>query len=374
MGAERSYAQVEDFVEYSGRDAWIGYIEETVVPLWESAVVLKQFHNRLEQEFDGRWLEELANEERQLFLGGVDPDRENVYPRDSVAKFYDLLFGAGVADLQSWVLSEGDGVQTEVLMEVGRPQFIEFAKMIHDQLTGALASQALYRDWREPEVDFVELLEHPEQLRNLVEEFYQQVLDFVANHSYPTYFLFTVNQVPRYFAKQAYPDFDDETSMVRDEFGVTTLDWNCPIKPDADIFQDYEILCFPEYDESSDRQSFGGAIVAMNEAIWMYFDDHSYQDFRAVLGEYFNQVPNLREQYQQRVEPRVTEVPDDWIGGRFNIYFKGLSASAESRSEAENSRHSIMELLDLAAPILFLGLNKIDSVYEDRLQFTRMGD
>lgn len=373
MSGVRNYEQVDDFVEYADQETWTEYIQDTVVPLWRSAWRLKEFHEQLQHEFDGRRPDTLTESEQQLFLGGVDARRDDVYRRNSLAKFYKDLFGARVTDLQSWVLSEDGEVQTEVQIEVEETQFVEFASTIYDRLTRALSSQTLYHEWHEPEVEFESLLGDPEQLRKLVEEFYQHVLAFAVNHSYHTFFLWSLNQVPRHFLEKAYPEFDDELPLVRNQFGITNLNWENPIKPDADIYGDYQILCFPEYNPNNEGQSFGGSIVTTNELIWTYFDDYSTEAFRDALSDYFNRVPNLKQQYENRVENRLTDVPEDWIGRRFKIYYSGLSASVDGQSEVENSQQSIMDLLDQAAPILFLGLNKIDSVSQNRLRIKDIG-
>jgi len=373
MNKSRTYAQVDDFVDYTEREVWEEYIQETVVPMWEAAWQLKEFHRQLQHEFNGRRLETLSDAERRVFLGGIDPQRDEVYRQNSVAKFYKGFFGAQVSDLQSWLLSEGGDVQTEVTVEVEESQFIEFADKIHDQLTQALSAQTLYQGWQNPEVAFDSFLSSPEEVRDIVEQLYQGVLDFVVNHSYPTFYLWSLNQTPRRFLQEAYPAFDDTQPLVREQFGLTEMDWPNPIKSDADIHSSYEILCFPEYNPNNQGRSFGGSIGKTNEIIWTYFSDYSTQAFRDVLTTYFNTVSDLKQDYDDRVANRIANVPEQWVGREFSIYFDGLSAATE-RSDVEDSQESIMDLLDQAAPLLFLGLNKITYVYDDNLKIKPIGD
>ena len=373
MNGSRTYAQIDGFVDYTDQNTWVTYIEETIVPLWETAWQLKEYHRQLHHEFSGRQLETLGEHERQAFLGGIDPRLDEVYRRGSLAKFYNDFFGAQVSDLQSWLLSEGGEVKTEVTVEVEESQFIEFANDVHDQLTRALSSQTLYHGWHEPEVEFNMLLTTPEQARDIVERLYQGVLDFVVNHSYPTFYLSSLNQTPRRFLQEAYLEFDDTQPLVRDQFGLTELDWQNPIKPNTDIFDSYEILCFPEYNPNNRGQSFGGSIVKTNEQIWSYFNDYATQTFRDVLSTYFNNVSDLMQDYKDRVANRIAYVPEQWVGREFSIYFDGLSAATD-RSDVENSQESIMDLLDRAAPLLFLGLNKITYVSNDYLKIKSIGD
>lgn len=372
MSGGRTYAQVDGFVDYTEQSVWQEYIQETVVPLWEAAWQLKEYHRQLQHEFNGRRLETLSEREQQVFLGGVDPQRDEIYRQNSVAKFYKEFFGAQVTDLQSWLLSDGGEIQTEVTVEVEDAQFIEFADGIHDQLTKALSSQTLYPEWQEPKVVFDSLLTSPEKVRNIVEQLYQCVLDFVANHSYPTFYLLSLNQTPRRFLREAYPEFDDTQSLVREQFGLTELDWPNPIKSDADIYSSYEILCFPEYNPNNKGRSFGGSITKTNEIIWDYFSDYSTQTFRDVLATYFNNVSDLKQDYKDRVANRVANVPKQWIEREFSIYFDGLSAATD-RSNVEASQNSIIDLLDQAAPLLFLGLNKITYVADDYLKIKPIG-
>jgi hypothetical protein len=373
MNGSRSYAQVDDFVDYTEQEVWEQYIQETVVPLWDAAWQLKEYHRQLKHEFNGRRLEMLSEREQQMFLGGIDPQRDEVYRRNSVAKFYKAFFGAQVIDLQSWLLSEGGEVQTEVTVEVEDSQFIEFADEVHARLTQALSSQTLHQGWQEPEVDLDALLTSPDEVRDIVERLYQGVLDFVVNHSYPTFYLWSLNQTPRRFLQEAYPEFDDTQPLVRDQFGVTALDWQNPIKPDTEIYDSYEILCYPEYNPNNQGRSFGGSIAKTNELIWTYFSDYSTQTFRDALSTYFNNVSNLKQDYEDRVANRIANVPEQWVGRQFSIYFDGLSAATD-RSDVEDSKESIMDLLDQAAPLLFLGLNKITYVSDDYLKIKPIGD
>ncbi|MFP8955049.1 hypothetical protein ACLI4Z_19135 [Natrialbaceae archaeon A-arb3/5] len=373
MSGSRTYAQVDDFVDYTEQEVWQEYIRETVIPLWEAAWQLKEYHEKLQHEFNGRRLETLSEREQQVFLGGIDPRRDEVYRRNSVAKFYKVFFGAQVTDLQSWLLSEGGEIQTEVTVEVEESQFIEFADKIQDQLTQALSSQTLYQGWRTPEVTFGSLLRSPDEVRDIVEQLYQDVLEFVVNHSYPTFYLWSLNQTPRQFLQEAYPEFDDTQPLVRDQFGLTELDWSNPIKSDTDIHSSYEILCFPEYNPNNRGRSFGGSIVKTNEQIWSYFSDYATQSFRDVLSAYFNNVSDLKQDYEDRVANRIANVPEQWVGREFSIYFDGLSAATD-RSDVEDSQESIMDLLDRAAPLLLLGLNKVTYVYDDYLKIKSIGD
>jgi len=318
-------------------------------------------------------LETLSKHEKQVFLGGIDPRRDEVYRRNSAAKFYKAFFGAQVSDLQSWLLSEDGEVQTEVTVEVADSQFIEFTNIVHDQLTQALSSQTLYQGWKEPKVNFGSLLTSPDQVRDIVESLYQSVIDFVVNHSYPTFYLWSLNQTPRRFLQEAYPEFDDMQPLERDQFGLTELDWQNPIKPDTEIYDSYEILCYPEYNPNNRGRSFGGSIVRTNEQMWSYFSDYSTQNFRDILATYFNNVSNLKQDYEDRVSNRIVNVPEQWVGREFSIYFDGLSAATD-RSDVEDSKESIMDLLDQAAPLLFLGLNKITYVSDDYLKIKPIGD
>lgn len=373
MSGTRSYAQVDDFVDYTEQQVWQEYIQKTVVPFWEAAWQLKEYHRQLQHEFSGRRLETLSEREQQIFLGGIDPRRDEVYLRNSVAKFYKAFFGAQVSDLQSWLLSEGGEVQTEVTVEVTDSQFIEFADEVHDQLTQALSSQTLYQGWQEPEFDFDSLLTSPDEVRDIVERLYQGVLDFVVNYSYPTFYLWSLNQTPRRFLQEAYPEFDDTQPLVRDQFGLTALDWPTPIKPDTEIYDSYAILCYPEYNPNNQGRSFGGSITKTNELIWTYFSDYSTQTFRDALSTYFNNVSDLKQDYENRVANRIANVPEQWVGRQFSIYFDGLSAATD-RSDVEDSKESIMDLLDQAAPLLFLGLNKITYVSDNYLKIKSIGD
>ena len=366
----RNYAQLDDFISYDEREVWRSYIEEDVVPLWESAWRLHEFHSRLENEFDGRSLGSLRGDEQQLVLGGIAPRSDEVYRDRSLATFYKELFGVQLSDVQSWILAgeESDASVVDVTVEVETPQFIELVETVLDRLTAALSSQYLYQDYLEPDVDFRSLIEQPEELQELVETFYQQVLGFAVNHSYETFFVWSLNQVPRGFLEQAYPDVSFDASLMRDEFGLMSLEWNNPIESGTDVYAEYDILCFPEYNPEQQGTSFGGSICEVNEDIWGYFHDYDKESFRNAVDRFVNTAPDLKTEYWDRVENRVANVPDEWKQQDITIYYKNLSASTQSRSAAEQSSDSLMGLLDRVGPLLFLGLQEIRWVSDDSLR------
>jgi len=161
--------------------------------------------------------------------------------------------------------------------------------------------------------------------------------------------------------KAAYPRIDDCLEFLMNEFGLTELKWNNPIKPDSRTFKEYTIYCFPEYNPNNRGKSFGGAICAVNDTIWSAF---SSTEFRNTLEILFSGVPDLKEEFRELIKSKL---PRD-LPYRFSIYYEGITASYDP-SKVRESNKTIMDLLDEVSPYLFVNLLRIDYIWSNGLGF-----
>lgn len=357
-----NYDQVEWFVDYASKDTWRNYIESQVIPLWRDTLILKEFLENLRNEFQNLPLNSIGEEDLPLLLGGVIPNREEVYRRNSLAKFYSRFFGLKLSDLQSWILG-GGFVGSEIKVIVEETSFIRFVNELFNWLDRAVLYQTLV-EYEEPAVPYDELKEDSERLKDLVRNFYQAVLGFSVNYNYHTFFLWSIKQLPQKFMEAAYPRIGQTMDFIQQEFGLIKLKWNAPFSEDSKLYNEYVIWCFPEYNPRSESKSFGGAICKANEAIWDHIrKGYSPTDLESTLLTLFSRLPELKNEYIDRVKERVT--------GKYHsyIYYRGLSA-AEQRSAVGETNKTIMEMLDEISPQLFIGLAKISYIGEDDLSFT----
>lgn len=360
----RTYDDIEGFIDYTNREEWKKYVTNSVIPLWKTAWMINEYFEELRREFDNLYLNEIKEEDKPLLLGGIRPTSDEVYSHNSLAKFYLKFFGLRLKDLQSWILQQQHGeTLTEIVVEVVETEFIKLVKEILSLLDYALQYQTLISDFKEPQVDYEKLKRNPEKVLELIKEFYQALLNISLNHNYGTFFLCSINQLSYKYMKAAYPRIDQALEFLQYEFGLMELDWNNPINPETQTFKDYTIYCFPEYNPKKSGKSFGGAICKLNELIWKQF---SSSKIKETLGMLFGKIPDLKEEFKNRVKSQLPEGYHSWI------YFKGITAS-ESSSRIEESGKTLMEMLDENMPWLFVSLIKIDYVGDDCFSFTSFG-
>jgi len=164
--------------------------------------------------------------------------------------------------------------------------------------------------------------------------------------------------------KAAYPGIDDALDFLRNEFGLTELEWGNPIEPDSNTFKDYTIYCFPEYNPRSKGKSFGGSICAVNEMIWGTFV--SYSTVKDTFEMSFGNVPNLKEEFKEKIKSRIPERHHQ------RIYYKGITAS-ENHANVQEGNKTIMDMLDENSPCLFTNQIKIDYISDEALSFSSVG-
>lgn len=361
----KTYDDMEGFIDYTNKEEWEGYITDFVIPLWKATWIIKEYFEELKREFDNLPLSEVEEEDRPLLLGGIRPSSDEIYSRNSLAKFYLKFFGLRLKDLQSWILQQQHGeTLTEITVEVVETEFIKLVREIFNLLDYALQYQTLVSDFKEPQLNYEELKKNPEKVKELIKEFYQTLLNITLNHNYGTFFICSINQVSYKTMKIAYPRIDQVLEFLQNEFGLIELDWNNPINPETQTFKDYTIYCFPEYNPKRQGKSFGGAIVKLNELLWSKFSYSS--EIKETLGMLFGEIPDLKEEFRERVRSQLPENYYSWI------YFKGITAS-KSSSGIEESGKTLMEMLDENMPWLFTSLIKIDYVYENGFSFASFG-
>ena len=361
----KTYDDIEGFIDYTDKEEWKRYVQYIIIPLWKLSWILKEYFEELKIEFDSLPFGEIKEKDKPLFLGGIKPLSEEIYSRNSLAKFYLKFFGLRLKDLQSWILQQQHGdILTEINAEVVETEFIKLVKDVFNLLDYALQYQTLVSNFEEPQFNYEEFKRNPEKVKKLIKEWYQALLNVSLNYNYGTFFICSINQVTYKYMKTAYPRIDQILEFLQDEFGLMELDWNNPINPESQIFKEYKIYCFPEYNPKKTGKSFGGAICKLNELIWNVFSYSS--KVKETLNMLFNIVPNLKEEFRERIKSQLPERYHSWI------YFKGITAS-ENSYRIEESGKTLMEMLDENMPWLFTSLIKINYVYDNGFSFTSFG-
>jgi len=370
-----NYDNLKGFIDYTNKEEWKSYVKNYVIPLWENALILKEFYDNLKNEFQDALLNDIEEENLPILLGGVIPTREEVYRRDSLAKFYNRFFGLKISDLQSWILGgELTGIQLKVVIE--ETAFIRFINDIFKWSDRAIHYQTLV-EFTEPEINYKEIKKDPNKLKGLIENFHRYVLNISVNYNYYTFFLWSIKQIPYKFMKEAYPRIDQVLDFLEIEFGLQPLKWKIPFAEDSTFYKQYTIWCWPEYNTQSDKgglcgpehtqnKSFGGSICALNEAIWKHLTKGYYPtDLEKLFNEYFTIFPYLKEEYVSKIKDRIS--------GKIysRIYYRGITASEDS-SRLDESNLTIMQMIDEVSPYLFTGLAKIAYIGDDHIQISQL--
>lgn len=358
----QSYNELEGFIDYTKGDEWKGYIESYLIPLWEHSWILKEYWEELRDEFNALSFNEVREEEKPLLLGGIVQNREDIYTRNSLAKFYAKFFGLRLKDIQSWILQAQTGkMLTDINIEVAETDFIKFVKEIFALLDYGLNQQTI-TNFKEPKLNYEELKRNPNKLKEIIKNLYQNLLNVTQNYNYGTFFLCSINQITYKYMKTAYPRIDEGIDFLMNRFGLVELKWNNPIKSDSPAFKEYTIYCFPEFNPNNKGKSFGGAICMLNEITWKALSYSS--EFKNTLSILFENVPDLGKEFKDKVGSRLPERYYPWI------YYKGISASESNVPDAASGNKTIMKMLDENSPFLFTNLIKITYISDVALRFT----
>jgi len=342
-----NYDELKGFIDYTNKEEWKNYIEKYVIPIWKNAFILKSFSEKIVKEFNNASLQEIDKEDLPLLIGGIIPSKEVVYKKNSLAKFYDNFFGLKLRDIQSWILGGKTEIPLEVIVE--ETAFTRFVNKIYSLSNEALSNQTLI-EYSIPELNYIELKRNPEKIMELIKDFLQSILNISINYNYYTFFLWSIKQIPYKFMKKAYPRIDKIIEFLENEFGLTEFKWEIPFVRDSELYREYTIWCWPEYQyyKQYKGKSFGGSICMLNEIIWEHLTPLT--DLGKILFEYFAPLPDLKNEYISRIKKST-----DWI----IIFYRRISAGEEYSKVGELT---IMDMIDKISSDLFTGLKKITDI------------
>lgn len=356
----KNYDEIENFIDYTDREYWRKYIEDFVIPLWENTILIIGYFDQLKFEFNNIPLNDVIEDyKKSLLLGGINPDIEELYTQNSLAKFYSRFFGLRLKDQKSWISQQRFGESlTDINIEVIETEFIKFVKEISGILDDGLRYQNLIEFPPEGIINYDEFNKDPIKVKDLISDFYQNLLKISLIQNYGTFFICSINQITYKWMQAAYPRIDKIIDFLQEQFELIELQWRNPIKPESKVFKEYTFYCFPEYNPKNTGKSFGGAICKLNE----YFLLSHSEELKNTLNIIFGNIPDFRQEYNGRIK---SQLPDHW---NKSIYYKGLMASYY-RGGIDESNETVMEMLDENMPFLFTHLIKIDYLDDDHMSF-----
>jgi len=392
-------------IDYSDKGKWKKFVEDYIIPLRGSTDALVEYWNYLKEEIDCVPFNEIENKKDENFktilLGGVKENGD--YSERSLALFYHKFFGARLSNLQEYLISQREGVTSQVTGAVEESEFMKFVKNISEK-TKAIVESASQNglidaiDLETSKIDFDEFIKEPEKVAELIKDFYNNALKITVNYNPYTLFLWTIRKITRRYLETAYPELREEEKFEALKSFVGLEKYFEPeieekTENDKKVKRDYTIWHLPE-------NSFGGRVCGLNEVIWEYLGK---EDFRKDLDFLFERVIDLRADFMERVKkaindckfPEYVRISDKHkmyvprSGGSYDylstyIYtisgiilssfrYSGYSTSGNYNHREEECSINLLQLFDDLSPLLFAGIiNPADlSIQSNNLQIYR---
>ena len=292
---------------YWSKEEWKKFVSDYVIPLRDSAEALVEYWNYLKEEIVGALFNEIETEKdenlKAILLGGVKED--GGYSERSLALFYSKLFGVQLSNLQEHLISQREGVTSQVTGAVEESEFMKFVRSISEE-TKVILESAYQNgltdaaDSETSEIDFVEFIKEPEKVAELIKGFYNIALRITVNYNQHTLFLWTIRKITRKYLEAAYQELSEEEKFGALKSIVGLEKYFEPeieekTENDKKVKREYTIWHLPE-------KSFGGLVCRLNESFWGYFEKES---FRGDLEFLFAGVVDLKKDFKEKAERTI---------------------------------------------------------------------
>jgi len=276
----------EEF-RYWDISSWKDYIKKYVGDLHQSSRALLDIHEQLQEK-----VKELDKGLINLMLGGILPDGS--YDKYSSAKLIRLLFGIYV-DSYYWISISGlRDIVTDTGIEVLREdsKFLEFLKEVNE-----LSEKILKKTGLLPTEEFTikedieNIISTPERLLDLIENFLRSILGIVANYNRYTFFVISINHLPRFLIELLYPELKSAFNDITSFLGLS-------------IWQRFGEECEELTLYGFYKESIGRLIYSLNDLIWDKFNEEKIKD----VWEYvLDEIPELKKEYYSNLKDAIIE-------------------------------------------------------------------
>ena len=293
--------------DYWSNEEWKKFVSDYIIPLRDSADALAKYWNYLKEEIVGTLFNEIETEKdenfKKILLGGVKEDGD--YSERSLALFYSKFFGTQLSNLQEYLISQKEGVTSQVTGAVEESEFMQFVRSISEKTNAILESASQNGlidavDSETSEIDFGEFTREPEKVAKLIKDFYDNALKITVNYNQHTLFLWAIRKITRRYLETAYPELSKEEKFEAlkrfvglEKYFEPEIEENA--ENDSKVKRGYTIWHLPD-------NSFGGLICGLNECVWKYFEKES---FRGVLEFLFEGVVDLKKDFKEKAERTI---------------------------------------------------------------------
>jgi len=266
----------EEF-RYWDLSSWREYVQKYVGDLYQSSRALLDLYERLQEK-----IKESDKGLIGLMLGGILEDGS--YDKYSSGKLIRHLFGIYV-DPKYWAsISRLKDLVPENYIEVLKEEseFLDFLRKINELSEKILRKADLYSSEKfSLSMSVEDIVSDPEKLLDLIEKFLRSIMGFVANYNKYTFFVISVNHLPRFLIELLYPKIKDTFEDISSFLGLDV--WQRL----GENSKDLTLYRFP-------KDSIGGLIYSLNDLIWEKFNETPIKE----VWEYaIDDVPELKKEY-----------------------------------------------------------------------------
>lgn len=385
----QSFKPVE--FDYTDENQWRNYFRIQVQNFAEKAKALYEFRQELIQKCDGIPFNELQEQwdYSQVLLGGVNENGE--YQERSLANVYKELFGLRIKNVAEVIEKQRQGVTPSTQVVVENTAFVTFvsdALELAETVLQKVHKENIIRDRDiEAEYDFYELLSDQQNLSQLLSDFLRQVQEILPNYNEKAVFIWTLDKNINRYLSVAYPKIKDRDSWgwLEDTFGIKP-EYTPNFEETGDAVEDrkrqYTVYTYQ-------NNSLGDTLVQLYQHIWEGFDADVHKSLRLVFPE----VPNFKQEFLNKSHDKLNQVgvnttdrnrldltgtdirlnlvgeDQNYSGTRGNTTeaeyhisgvtvdsysYAGFSTSNNFSSKSNECNHSVLQILDGLAPLLFL--------------------
>jgi len=384
---ESYYDTIPNF-RYWDIEAWKNYLKEYIAPIYKTTATLLELRDEL-LPYVGKSLKAVKDNDEKLlpfFVGGIDENGN--YKERSLAKLIKLMFGIYVEprEFASIIKSVGEEGLKDIKMKAKEEREVSFLRMIKE--LNKFSDEVLQK--AEIEVQHTlgigSILQNPDKLLDILKEFYKACVSFSANHNYYTFFIISTANIHWKYLVTAYPKLKENFEKLKDFLGLEPI--FVPNVGSDELKKNYTIW-------GHEKEGITRGIHKMQVKIWEVFPakdvfEYAISEPENLKGEYKNLVEmalrdveeykenldigdtefNPREEYWLKINglfiekwPKIRTIVDYFVALENNLSPSYFRRTYERPYEDEMSKPKIplTEFLDGVAPLLFLGLARIQT-------------
>ncbi len=375
---ESYYDTIPNF-RYWDVEAWKGYIEEYVAPIYKNTAILLELRDEL-LPYVGKSLKAVKdNDERLLpfFVGGIDEDGN--YRERSLARLIKLMLGIYVEpkEFSSAVREAGEKGLKAVKINSKEVSFLRMIKRLNEFSEKILRESGIEI---QNHYKVEEIIQDPNKLLDVLKDLYRACVSFSANHNYYTFFVISTASIHWKYLITAYPKLKENFEELRDFLGLEPI--FVPDTESEEIKKSYTIW-------GHKIDGIAHNLYRIQIGLWLFFDVSEDTiltrntnmviyppQVKEVFAYVISEIENLRQEYVSLAERYLSQCTIPSISGLeklgmyeveyylrikdiFILEYWNTYSPNYYKHIHEHAKCPLPEFLDVFGPRLFLGLSRI---------------